>query len=69
MAETVVSVVGAGTVADAPWPQDDAAVETGDYVGSSAKAARLLGWQATTPLDEGLTRTWDDLSTQLAGSR
>jgi UDP-glucose 4-epimerase len=69
MAETVVDVVGSGQVADAPWPDEAATVETGDYVGSFAKAARVLGWRPTVSLDEGLALTWDELRAQLAGTR
>ena len=66
MAETVVAVVGSGTVADAAWPDEEAAVETGDYVGSSAKAEQLLGWRPTVSLEEGLALTWSELRTHLA---
>ncbi len=58
MAETVVGVVGTGTVIDAPWPPAEAAVETGDYFGSTTKARTMLGWQPALGLGEGLERTW-----------
>ena len=69
MAETVLDVVGSGSIADAPWPDDAAAVETGDYVGSAAKAARVLGWQPAVSLQDGLALTWAELRTDLAGTR
>jgi nucleoside-diphosphate-sugar epimerase len=68
MAETVVGVVGSGRVVDAAWPDDAAAVETGHYVGSFDKATRLLDWWPTTPLEDGLRRTWVELSAHLAGA-
>jgi nucleoside-diphosphate-sugar epimerase len=68
MAETVVGVVGSGRIVDAPWPEDAAAVETGHYVGSFDKAARMLGWWPTTPLEDGLRRTWAVLGAHLAGT-
>lgn len=68
MAEAVVSVVGSGTVVDAEWPGDAASVETGDYVGSWDKAARVLGWGPTVGLDDGLHRTWAEFGAALAES-
>lgn len=62
MADTVVGVVGRGRVVEGPWPPTAAAVETGDYVGSYDKAARLLGWRPTTTLQDGLRTTWMQLS-------
>jgi UDP-glucose 4-epimerase len=67
MAETVVSVVGSGRLVEAAWPEADAAVETGDYFGSSAKAEQLLGWRPTVLLEEGLRATWAVLQPDLAG--
>lgn len=67
MAETVVAVVGSGRVVDAGWPVADAAVETGDYFGSTAKARRLLGWSPTVALSDGLRATWSALQPDLAG--
>lgn len=68
MAETVVAVVGSGEVVDAPWPEDAAAVETGDYVGSSDKAAAVLGWRPAVSLVEGLSLTWTEFRrTHLSG--
>ena len=66
MAETVVSVVESGRVVDADWPVADAAVETGDYFGSTTKAEMMLGWQPTVPLQTGLERTWAEFRTTLA---
>jgi UDP-glucose 4-epimerase len=68
MADTVVAVVGSGSVVDAPWPPADAAVETGDYVGSTAKAELLLHWRPAVSLETGLRLTWDQLQTHLAGA-
>lgn len=65
MAETVVATVGAGTLADVPWPETDAAVETGDYVGDWRKAEQVLGWRPTTELADGLAATWEALVPEL----
>lgn len=69
MAGAVVHTVGRGSLAQTPWPTTAAAVETGDYVGSWAKAHRLLGWTPTVDLDLGLTATWTELEPVLAGRR
>ncbi len=68
MAAAVIRTVGRGSLADVPWPPTAAAVETGDYVGSWAKARQLLGWQPQVDLDLGLKSTWADLEPVLAGS-
>ncbi|MBC7679817.1 MAG: NAD-dependent epimerase/dehydratase family protein [Pseudorhodobacter sp.] len=66
MARTVVRTVGRGRVGDVPWPPEVEAIETGDYVSDTGKARALLGWQATTSLDDGLRLTWDALQDDLA---
>ena len=58
MAETVVATVGSGRVVDAPWPADEGAVETGDYVGDTRRAERELGWRPQVDLAAGLAATW-----------
>jgi UDP-glucose 4-epimerase len=62
MAETVVRVVGRGRVIDAPWPDADAAVETGDYYGDLRRVRDVLGWAPETELYEGLAATWAALT-------
>jgi nucleoside-diphosphate-sugar epimerase len=57
MAETVISVVGSGSVVDAPWPELEKAVETGDYVSDISRIRSVLDWEPTTSLAEGLART------------
>lgn len=66
MAEAVIRTVGTGRIVDAPWPDMEAAVETGDYVGDMSLAERELGWAPTTGLDEGLGVTWGVLAPALA---
>ncbi len=54
MARTVVEVVGTGEIVFDDWPALDAAVETGDYYGSIAKAQRCLNWSPFYSLRSGL---------------
>ena len=58
MAEGVVEAVGSGRLVDAPWPELDAAVETGDYYTDLTSVREALGWEPRTELAEGLARTW-----------
>lgn len=66
MAETVLETVGRGSLRDAPWPEMEAAIETGDYVSDSGRARELLGWEPQVTLAEGLSRTWISLALRLA---
>ncbi len=59
MAETVVEVVGRGTVEAVPWPAEAARVETGDYHGDLTRVRELVGWEPTTSLADGLAVTWE----------
>jgi UDP-glucose 4-epimerase len=55
VAEAVVAEVGTGAVdADAMWPEDAAAVETGDFYFDVTLARELLGWSPVVSLDEGI---------------
>jgi UDP-glucose 4-epimerase len=65
MAETVVATVGTGTIASAPWPEDVAAVETGDYFGDTTLARRVLDWEPEVGLAQGMAHTWADLAPAL----
>ncbi|HVE62401.1 MAG TPA: NAD-dependent epimerase/dehydratase family protein [Mycobacteriales bacterium] len=66
MAQEVLDVVGAGELADAPWPPEAEAIETGDYVTDISKVATVLGWRPRTSLRDGLTATWAELQTLIA---
>jgi UDP-glucose 4-epimerase len=55
VAEAVVAEVGTGAVdADAPWPKDAAAVETGDFYFDVTLARDVLGWEPETTLQDGI---------------
>jgi len=69
MAETVIETVGSGEMVGLPWPSDEAAVETGDYVADGTRARHELGWQPEVGLADGLRRTWDALEPALAALR
>jgi UDP-glucose 4-epimerase len=55
VAEEVVAEVGRGAVdADAPWPADAAAVETGDFYFDVSLAREVLGWSPEVTLADGV---------------
>jgi nucleoside-diphosphate-sugar epimerase len=54
LAHTIVELTGSSsTIAHHPLPEDDPTRRRPDI----SLASELLGWQPTTPLDEGLRRT------------
>lgn len=57
-ANTIVSVVGRGRVAESPWPPGQAAVEGGDYVSDLNLIQSVFRWRPTTRFLDGLSRTW-----------
>lgn len=66
MASAVVDTVGDGRLVDAPWPELEAAVETGDYYTDLGFVREVLDWEPTTELPDGLGRTWAALAPELA---
>lgn len=54
MAETVISVVGAGSIVHVPWPEAEGSIETGDYVGDMSRAIEELNWRPQFNLERGL---------------
>jgi UDP-glucose 4-epimerase len=69
VAEAVVAEVGTGAVdASAPWPEDAAAVETGDFYFDVSKAAGVLGWTPRTPLAEGIRCLVDAATGRASGT-
>jgi UDP-glucose 4-epimerase len=57
LAETVVRVAGSGRWEFAPFSPERAAQEPGDFCSDVRKIKRVVGWEPTTSLDEGVGRT------------
>ncbi len=57
LADTVVGVCGSGRWEFAPFTPERRALEPGDFYSDVGKIRRLVGWEPTTDLAEGLRRT------------
>lgn len=57
LAETVVRVAGSGRWEFAPFSPERAAQEPGDFCSDIRKIKRVVGWEPTTSLDDGVART------------
>lgn len=57
LASRIVETAGTGSIRFVPWPLERKAIDIGSYHADYAKIRRLLGWEPTVPLDEGLKRT------------
>ncbi len=57
LAETVVRVAGRGRWEFAPFTPERAAQEPGDFCSDIRRIKRIVGWEPTTSLEEGVTRT------------
>ena len=51
------SILAPGSVQQAEWPSDRAAIEIGDVVLTNKKIREVLKWAPQTTLVEGLRRT------------
>jgi UDP-glucose 4-epimerase len=59
LAEVVVDEAGCGKWELAPFAKERALQEPGDFYSDITKIRRLMGWEPTTPLREGIRRTVD----------
>ena len=53
----LVDVAGSGSYRFVEWPAQKKAIDIGDFVTDSALISRVLGWQPTTTLRDGLAET------------
>jgi UDP-glucose 4-epimerase len=59
LAEEIISAAGTGRWEFAPFSPERKAQEPGDFYSDITKIRRLLGWQPTTALRDGLIQTID----------
>jgi UDP-glucose 4-epimerase len=57
LAETIVQVAGSGRWEFAPFTPERKAQEPGDFYSDISKIRRIVGWEPTTSLEEGLRKT------------
>ena len=55
--EILLTVVGGGSYAFVPFPEDRRRIDIGSYYGDYSKIKSALDWQPAVPLAEGLQRT------------
>jgi UDP-glucose 4-epimerase len=55
--DILLGVVGGGSYAFVPFPEDRRQIDIGDYYGDYSKIKLALNWQPAVPLAEGLRRT------------
>jgi UDP-glucose 4-epimerase len=57
LVDVILEAAGGGSWEFAPFTPERKAQEPGDFYSDIAKARRLLGWEPTTTLVEGMRRT------------
>jgi UDP-glucose 4-epimerase len=55
--DILLGIVGGGSYACVPFPQDRCRIDIGSYHADSSKIRSALGWEPAVPLAEGLHRT------------
>lgn len=61
MVNTVVRVVGRGSVKNIPWPANYERIETGDFVMDISKLYKIIQWSHKVNLEEGIRKTFEYL--------
>jgi UDP-glucose 4-epimerase len=61
--------LGRGELVDVPMPPEQRVIDVGDYWTNPRLAEQLLGWRATTRLEDGLARTLDFYTGTPSGAR
>jgi UDP-glucose 4-epimerase len=59
LAKIAIEEAGSGNWEFAPFTQERAAQEPGDFYSDISKIQRIVGWEPTTPLREGVKQTID----------
>jgi len=57
MVESILDVVGKGTISYSRWPDSYINVETGDYITDISKISNLIKWKPKINLQTGIIRT------------
>jgi nucleoside-diphosphate-sugar epimerase len=66
MAETIVRVLGKGSIEYVPWPENYEQVETGDVHFDTGKLTRCTGWKPSISLEQGIERMYSYFEPRLS---
>ena len=58
MAESVINLIGSGSIRKVPWPKNYKIIEGGDFDCDVSKARTLLNWRPEYSLQEGIEKTF-----------
>ena len=58
LVERMIATAGSGRYRFVEWPPEHKAIDIGDFYADSTRIRQTLGWQPTTSLSDGLTRTF-----------
>ncbi len=59
---TIIKTVGKGIIKKLPWPQEERAVETGDYISDIGRIYRQTKWKPKYSFEQGIAKTIEQLS-------
>jgi UDP-glucose 4-epimerase len=59
VANLIIALYGSGKIEHIPFPKNYRMTEVGDYLSSTTKIKKILGWQPRVTLKEGLRKTID----------
>ena len=59
LVDLMIRTAGSGRFRCTPWPPEKKAIDIGDFYADSSKIRATLGWRPTTPLADGLKKTFD----------
>jgi UDP-glucose 4-epimerase len=58
LVDLLIATAGSGRYRLVDWPAEKKAIDIGDFYADSSRIRRALGWAPTTPLRDGLARTF-----------
>jgi len=58
LVKLIIDTAGSGRHRFVDWPPEKKAIDIGDFYADSSRIREVLGWQPSTPLGDGLARTF-----------
>ena len=59
MAQSIVEIVGSGSIKKISWPQNYERLETGNYISDQTKMKKIYQWNPSITIQEGIQKTFD----------